>query len=143
MPWIQVLREKLEAVNKDVKSIKKLAFDIPQGLNRNLVFFWVANVLSVLGRFIMFNVVELKEEFSVPDAKNILMVFLGEELMTQEFEVVKERIAKDSFMIEQFETLMQEVMSHTSLTEQLRCKHRSSSLSSNCFNLPKINAKLG
>ena len=60
LPWIQVLREKLEAVNKDVESIKKLAFDIPQGLNRNLVFFWVAHVLSVLGRFIMFNVVELK-----------------------------------------------------------------------------------
>ena len=118
--------EDMENTAKDVESIKDLAFSIPDGLPSKLEFFWVAKVLAVLARFILVGVIEFKDDFTAYDAKKILYCFLSATEMDMPFNLVKARINNNSFMLEEFKVLLDEVMAHKSLTENLRCKHRTS-----------------
>ena len=124
--WEQKFEDDVNNTPKDVNSLKKLAFSIPERLPSKLHLFWVAKVLAMLARFILIGVIEIKKDFTAFDAKKVLTCFLSDDELDMSINMVKARLSKNSFMMEEFMGLLHDVMSHVSITEQLRCKHQSS-----------------
>ena len=124
--WEPIFQEKIKETNHDVASLKSLAFNIPPKLPPKLAWFWVAKVMDVLARFVMMGGIDMKDSFSASDARKILSCFLGMDQMDHSVEMVKETLNKDECLMENFKTLINEVMSHESITEKMRCKHRES-----------------
>ena len=122
--WEPIFREQVEETSNDVASLKSLPFNIPPKLPPKLAWFWVAKVMAVLARFVMMGGIDMKDSFSASDARKILSCFLGVDQMDHSVAMVKETLNKDECLMENFKTLINELMSHESITEKMLCKHR-------------------
>ena len=100
--WNDRFKEEIEDTTKDVESLKKLAFTVPEELPLKLHWFWVAKVLADIARFMLVRTIEIKEDFTSYDAKKILNFFLSDVEMDMEFDTVKAKLAMDFMLEEQF-----------------------------------------
>ena len=72
----------------------------------------------------MFGVFQIESDCTHSDAIRILNSFLShDEMNNQSVDMVKARLAKDSFMTEEFKKLLTNVLEYKSITEKERCVH--------------------